>query len=84
MNLKPSENIELYGMSNYFNEIISLYHKKKMPPKVLLSGKKGLGKSTLAYHIVNYILSNPEDFKYNLKNNKINKENKSLKILQNN
>ena len=84
MNLKPSENIELYGMSNYFNEIISLYLKKKMPPKILLSGKKGLGKSTLAYHIVNYILSKSEDFKYNLEKNKINKENKSFKLLQNN
>ena len=84
MNLKPSENIELYGMSNYFNEIISLHLKKKMPPKILLSGKKGLGKSTLAYHIVNYILSKSEDFKYNLEKNKINKENKSFKLLQNN
>ena len=84
MNLKPSENTQLYGMSNFFNEIISLYNKKKMPTKILLSGKKGLGKSTLAYHIVNYILSSTEDFKYDSNNLTINTENRSFKLLQNN
>ena len=84
MNLKPSANTQLYGMANYLNEITSLYNKKKMPTKILLSGKKGLGKSTLAYHIINYILSNNEDLKYDLNSLKINKENKSFKLLQNN
>ena len=84
MNLKPSENIQLYGMSNFFNEIIALYNQKKMPTKILLSGKKGLGKSTLAYHIMNYILSDGEDFKYDLKKLTINKDNRSFKLLQNN
>ena len=50
MNLKPSENTRLYGMKNHFNEIAQLYNQKKMPNKILLSGKKGSGKSTLAYH----------------------------------
>ena len=84
MNLKPSDNTRLYGMDIFFNEIIELYNNKKMPAKILLSGKKGLGKSTLAYHIINYILSNTEDFKYNLSKHTINKENKSFKLLQNN
>ena len=43
MNLKPSENTQLYGMNIFFNEITSLYNKKKMPNKILLSGKKGAG-----------------------------------------
>ena len=82
MNLKPSENTQLHGMNYFFNEIIKLYNEKKMPTKILLSGKKGLGKSTLAYHIVNYfivlflvkiITINP-----------INKENRSFKLLKNN
>ena len=68
MELKPSENTELYGMNNFFNEITNLYSKNKMPTKILLSGKKGLGKSTLAHHIINYILSINEDFKYDLMN----------------
>ena len=83
MNLKPSENTQLYGMSNFFNEIVSLYNKEKMPSKILLSGKKGIGKSTLAYHIVNYIFSEKEEFKYDLKNLSINSTNKSFKLLQN-
>ena len=64
MHLKPSETTQLYGMNHFFNEIISLYNKNKMPSKILLSGKKGLGKSTLAYHIINYILSINENLKY--------------------
>jgi len=84
MNLKPSENTQLYGMGEFFNEIITLHNKKKMPTKILLSGKKGLGKSTLAYHVMNYILSDTEVFKYDSKKLAINKDNKSFKLLQNN
>ena len=84
MNLKPSENLRLYGMNHFFQEIITLYNEKKMPTKILLSGKKGLGKSTFAYHIINYILSNNEDFEYDLMKYTINKDNRSFKLLQNN
>jgi len=84
MNLKPSENTKIYGMENFFNELVGIYKQKKMPNKILLSGKKGLGKSTLAYHLINYILSENEDCKYNLENFNINKDNKSYKLLQNN
>jgi len=66
MHIKPSENIHLIGLDSFFNEIKKLYDKKKLPHKILLSGKKGLGKSTLAYHIINYILSSSEDFKYDI------------------
>ena len=84
MNFKASENIRLFGMNVFFNEIANLYNSKKMPTKILLSGKKGLGKSTLAYHIVNYILSENEEYKYDLTRFTINKENKSFKLVQNN
>ena len=84
MNFKASENIRLFGMNVFFNEIANLYNSKKMPTKILLSGKKGLGKSTLAYHIVNYILSENEEYKYDLTKFIINKENKSFKLVQNN
>ena len=84
MHLKPSENTCLYGMGIFFNEIINLYNTKRMPTKILLSGKRGLGKSTLAYHVINYILSEKEEFKYNIIKYNINKKNKSFKLLQNN
>ena len=44
MQIKPSENIKLYGLEYFFNEITKLYNAKKMPSRILLSGKKGLGK----------------------------------------
>ena len=83
MNLKPSENTKIYGMENFFNELVGLYKQKKIPNKILLSGKKGSGKSTLAYHLINYILSENEEHNYNLENFSINKNNRSYKLLQN-
>ena len=84
MHLKPSENTKLYGMNMFFNEISNLYNENKMPTKILLSGKKGLGKSTLAYHIINSILSTDEEFKYDSSNFFINENNRSFKLLQSN
>lgn len=83
MYLKPSENEHLIGMKHFFNEIINLYNHNKMPNKILISGKKGLGKSTLAYHVINFILSQDEEFKYDSSKNYINKKNKSYKLVQN-
>jgi len=84
MNLEPSENTSIYGYKYFFNEITELYNNRKMPNKILLSGKKGSGKSTFAYHLVNFFLSKDEELKYDLIENKINSENKSFKLLQNN
>mgnify|MGYP000362416777 FL=1 len=84
MNLEPSENTSIYGYKYFFSEITELYNNRKMPNKILLSGKKGSGKATFAYHLVNFFLSKNEEFKYSLTENKINPENKSFKLLQNN
>ena len=84
MKFKPSENTRLYGMNHFFNEISNIYNKNMMPSKILLSGKKGLGKSTLAYHIINYILSTNEEFKYDYRNFIISKNNRSYKLLESN
>ena len=81
MNIKPSENTQIYGMDNFFTEISNLYDANKMPNKILFSGKKGLGKSTLAYHIINYILSTDEEYKYDKSKFFINKNNRSFKLL---
>ena len=83
IDIKPSENINLYNLDFYLNELIDLHNKKKMPNKILLSGKKGVGKSTLAYHLINYILSENEEFKYNRDKFSINKKNRSYKLIQN-
>ena len=57
MNLKPENQTRLFGLNNQLKEFIDLFHKDKLPNKILLSGPKGIGKSTLSYHLINYILS---------------------------
>ena len=83
MSLKPSNQTNLYGLDFYFQDFINLFNNNKLPNKILLSGYKGIGKSTLAYHLINYVLSKDEDYSYDFKNNKINSDNKSYKLIQN-
>ena len=83
MNLKPENQLSLYGHHVELLNFIELYKSQKLPNKILLSGEKGIGKSTLAYHIVNHILSIDEDNSYDLKNYKINPDNKSFKLILN-
>ena len=83
MNLNPANQLSLYGHHFEFCNFIDLYKKKKLPNKILLSGVKGIGKSTLAYHIINRILSFDEDCLYDEKNFKINPDNKSFKLILN-
>ena len=83
MNLNPANQLSLYGHRSEFCNFIDLYKNKKLPNKILLSGEKGIGKSTLAYHVINQILSFDEDHPYDEKNFKINPENKSFKLILN-
>ena len=83
MNLDPSSQMYLYSHKEILNELIELYINKKLPNKIILSGEKGIGKSTLAYHLINYILSQDEENPYDPKNLIINSINKSFKLLQN-
>ena len=60
----PINQLSLFGYNGYFNYFVKLFEKRKMPNSILLSGPKGIGKSTFIYHLVNYILSKNEDKKY--------------------
>ena len=71
MNTNPALQTKLYGLDKIFSEIINLINLQKLPSKILLSGPKGVGKSTMAYHIVNYVFSKNENHPYNLKLNEI-------------
>ena len=51
---------------------------------MLFSGAKGLGKSTFAYHIINYLLSKNEEKSYSTKDFVINENNSSYKLLSKN
>ena len=55
------------GTSFTFN-----YLDNKLPSKILLSGEKGIGKCTLAYHLINFVLSKDEEYSYDYKNCEIN------------
>ena len=83
MNLKPSNQTFLYGHDDLFNELVRLNFQNKLPNKIILSGEKGIGKCTFAYHFINYIHSSSETKPYNLKNFEINSENKNFLLTQN-
>ena len=83
MKLSPINQIELYGFEDYFFEFIKLIEENRLPNKILLSGQKGLGKATFSYHLINYVLSSNEEFKYDNKNLVIHPENHSFKTVVN-
>jgi len=83
MNLVSSNQTILLGHKKEFMSLVNLYSNNNFPNKILFSGEKGIGKSTLAYHLVNYILSLHEDNPYNLEKLEINIDNKSFKLTQN-
>ena len=84
MNYRPKNQTILFGLKIFLDELITLYKLKKLPNKILLSGQKGLGKCTMAYHLINFVLSEGEEFSYNTNKNEINPLNRSYKLIQSN
>ena len=82
-NIQPKNQTKLYGLKNFINEFIQLYNANNLPNKILLSGQKGLGKSTLAYHLINYVLSKNEKYPYDIDELEINPQNQSFKTILN-
>ena len=56
-NLNSFNSFQLVGLESYFNYCINLYNISKFPKVLLLTGSKGLGKFTMAFHFINYALS---------------------------
>ena len=79
----PVNQTRLFGLDKFIKELIKLEKNENLPNKILLSGQKGLGKSTLAYHFINYILSRDEEFGYNTEKLEINPKNHSYKTILN-
>ena len=71
MNIGPSNNSTLIGYNKIFLNLKNLYDKNLLPNKIIFSGNSGIGKSTFAYHLANYIFSKREDNKYDTKENLI-------------
>ena len=66
--------LKLFSYKNLFSDLVNLEIKKKLPSRIIFSGNEGIGKSTLSFHLTNYLLSQNEKTKYNLANNEINLE----------
>ena len=47
--------LNLYGLEKNLISLINLYNSKNLPKVLMMSGKKGVGKSTLTNHFLNYI-----------------------------
>ena len=84
MNITPSNNPLLMGYNKVFLNFINHYEADTLPNKIILSGNNGIGKSTFAYHLINYIFSKNEKKKYDVAKNLISKENKSYNLILNN
>ena len=84
MNLTSSNNINLYGYNKYLLNLIELFKKDSLPKKIIFSGNSGIGKCTLAYHLINYIFSINEKNKYNTQKNYISNDNHSYNLITKN
>ena len=82
-NLEPINQTKLYGLDNYFNELIKFFNKGCYPNKILFSGQKGIGKSTLAFHFINYVLTLNERHSYDVINYSINIDSPIFKTIKN-
>ena len=82
--MTPLKQTKLLSFKENFKELANLSLKNNLPNKLLFSGNKGIGKSTFAFHLINYLFSYDEENSYNLENNEIDINNKSYKLVSNN
>ena len=75
----PINSLKLFVLKEHFDNLVKLYRNKKLPKIILLTGEKGIGKFTLIFHFINYILSLDSKCPYDSKNLLINKNNDSYK-----
>jgi DNA polymerase-3 subunit delta' len=81
--LEPINQTKLYGLEKYFTELVGFYNNGNYPNKILFSGQKGIGKATLAFHFINYVLTINDEKKYDIKNYQINSESAEFKTINN-
>ena len=82
--MTPIKQTKLLSFKDNFKELVNLSSRNNLPNKLLFSGNKGIGKSTFAFHLINYLFSQDEEGSYNLEDNEININNKSYKLVSNN
>ena len=75
--------MKLFGYKNLFKNLVNLDKSNKFPSRILLTGQEGIGKTTFAFHLINYLLSKNEKDKYSLEENIINSNSKSYHLIKN-
>ena len=80
--INPNEQKKLFAYESKFKFFINLYENKKLPNKILIKGKKGIGKSTFAFHLINFILSRDEKFSYDINKLEINNLSKTYNLIK--
>ena len=83
MNLEPLKQTKLYGLDREIKELFNLFENNKLPKQIMLSGPKGIGKCTMSYHLINFVLSVNEENPYDANNLIINENNKSFRLIKN-
>ena len=53
----PLNSLKLFGLKEHFYNFVKLHKNQKLPKIILLTGEKGIGKFTLIFHFINYVLS---------------------------
>jgi len=81
--MKSIDQKKLYGYKDLFSLFVKLLNEKRFPNKIILTGPKGIGKSTFAYHFVNYLLSKNEENSYNINQFEIQNKNRSFNLVKN-
>ena len=81
--IKPNVQLNLFGYEDYFKSFDEMYENNRLPNTMLLSGAKGLGKSTFIYHFINYLLSKGEKYNYDKEKFSIDQNNSTYKLIQN-
>ncbi len=69
--LNPKNSLVLFELGNRLDLLINLYNLKKLPKVLMITGQKGVGKSTIINHFLTYIY---DQNMYDLKKKKINNQ----------
>ncbi len=79
--MRKNFSTKLLCLDEMFNFLANLHVQNKLPRALMLTGKKGCGKSTLIIHFMNFVF---DEKNYDFVNKKINKESNFFKQILNN
>ena len=54
----PSESLSLIGHDAAVTSLTTAYRAGKLPHAIILTGRRGIGKATFAFHLAHYLLAN--------------------------